>query len=226
MNHLAMAVLLAVLSGTQVHAQSTAGCDLSHRGGAGPYDYRNQRSMLNMVERRHFTTKVEKLISGESTTHPGPDIDYTLGKFPNHHRALLSLTRLGEKLKADRDPLMPHSISCYFERALAFRTDDVLVRMIYAMHLNRIGLQKAASFQLQLASKDAGDNGVSHYNIGMVYFDLGLHEDALASAHRAIQYGVDLPQLRQRLTEIGRWQEPPAAPSAAAASAPASAASE
>lgn len=224
MNRLATILLLGLGLGAPAWAQSTQGCDLAHPGGAGPFDYRNQRSFLPVVERRHFTAAVESLKRGESTTHPGPDIDYTLVKYPNHHRALLSLTRLGEKLKADRDPLMPHSISCYFERALAFRADDVLVRMIYAMHLSRIGQQNAAGFQLQLASKDAGDNGVSHHNIGMVYFDLGLHDEALASAHRAIQHGVDLPQLRKRLTEVGRWQEPPAAPSAA--STPASAASE
>ncbi len=215
---------LALLAPLAV-AQSTPGCDLTPASGAGPFDYRSQRQMLHVVERRHFTTRVERLLSGESTKNPGPDIDYTLGKYPNHHRALLSLKRLGEKLKSDRDPLMPHSISCYFERALAFRGDDTLVRMIYAMHLNRLGGRKAAEAQLQRASQDAGDNGLTHHNIGMVYFDLGLHEAALASAHRALQLGVDLPQLRQRLTEAGRWQDPAPLPSAEAASAPPAAAS-
>jgi tetratricopeptide (TPR) repeat protein len=217
----------------QVSAQSLAGCDMTLRSdGNGPYDYRTQRNALAVVEKRHFTAAVERLQRGESTTQPGPDLDYTLNKFPNHHRALLTLVRLGEKLKGDRDPTMQHSISCRFERALRFRADDILVRLIYAMHLHKLQMLPAAQQQLARASSEAGDNGLTHYNIGMVYSDLGLLDEALVSAHRAMQLGVlNKPELKQRLERAGRWREPVAAAEAASApasepaSAPASAAS-
>ncbi len=206
-------------------AQGTAAemrCEFGnlHNDGAGPYDYRTERRALPVVERRHFTPRVEALMSGESTTNPGPDLRYTLNKFPNHHRALMSLIRLGEKLNAERDPEMPQSIPCYFERALAFRPDDTLVRLIYATYLGKRQRVDQALQQLALAQKDAGDNGITHYNLGLVYSDLKRYDEALASAHRAMALGVERGELRDRLQKAGKWSEPAVA-AQAAASAPA-----
>src|SRR3990170_454495 len=71
-------------------------CTYGYGDGARPPDYRFERGKLAVVEKRHFTPKVERLISGESNSKPGPDIGYTLNKFPNHHRALLALSKLGK----------------------------------------------------------------------------------------------------------------------------------
>ncbi len=48
---------------------------------------------INVVERSHFTPKVERLIGGERGTLAG-DIAYTLNAFPNHRRALRSAAEL------------------------------------------------------------------------------------------------------------------------------------
>lgn len=74
----------------------------------GPFDYRYKTSVKtelgdahSMVEGAHFTPQIEQLIRGKTAVEPGPDIDYTLRAFPNHHRALLSMSRLALRAKSD-----------------------------------------------------------------------------------------------------------------------------
>lgn len=227
---LALWPLLTLLLAPSSWAQSPSGpamrhCDFQNlRGELAPVsDYRSATAGAKLVvERRHFTARVETLMSGETAKNPGPDLHYTLNKMPNHHRALLSLVRLAEKLKTDKDPDMRYSFACYFERALNFRADDTLVRLIYATYLGKNSQLPAAMQQLALASQAAKDSGMTHYNIGLVYADLGQYDEALSSAHRAIELGIEKPELRERLEKQGKWREPTPAPAAdAAASEPA-----
>ena len=56
----------------------------------GPFDYRTAtEEQHRMVEGAHFLGYIESLKRGKNAVTPGPDIDYTLRVFPNHHRALL-----------------------------------------------------------------------------------------------------------------------------------------
>lgn len=57
----------------------------------GPFDYNNgehRRGNLPVVERFHFTSKVQSLRGGNTSSTAGGDLSYTLKSFPNHHRAL------------------------------------------------------------------------------------------------------------------------------------------
>ncbi len=211
-----LAVLLAL--GGPAAAQVVMGCNFRYTDGAGPYDYRNERQALHVVERRHFTPKVERLQGGESTTHPGPDISYTLSKFPNHHRALLALSRLSIKLQVATVPEMQHSVDCYFERALRFRSDDNVARLAYAMHLARTGRKAETRGLLETAAATAADNPITHVNIGLLALEVGDTDRALRHAHKVQELGLEKNNLRSALERAGKWQEP--APAAAAASAP------
>jgi hypothetical protein len=203
-------------------------CNFSFNAdGSGPYDYRTERAALSVVERRHFTPKVELLRSGESTSQPGPDISYTLNKYPNHHRALLSLSKLGLKLKTDNVPEMRYSITCFFERAVRFRPNDTVARLIYARHLGLTDRVPEAKAQVALAGNYAEENPLTHYNIGLIALDLKDYDAALKHAQVAYGLGIASPLLRDELTKAGKWTEPasPAQPHqpptpASAASAP------
>lgn len=204
-------LVIAVVSATSMPAVAQTldpGCSFEHGSGEGPYDYRSQRTRLGIVEKRHFTPKVETLKGGQSTTHPGPDIHYTLNKFPNHHRALASLSRLGQKLQTPQVPDMPYSVVCYFERAIRFRPNDTTARLIYVRHLGRTNSVEAASRQLALAANDAKDNPLTHYKVGLVAFELKDYDTALKHAHVAYEAGVPLPELRDWLKKEGKWVEP------------------
>ena len=149
---LGMAVVLVLALPPQVHARKPGGegapwvgDDHSGRpckGGDprrfGPYDYRFHQEKLPIVEFRHFTPPVERLQHGESTLEPIKDVDYTLVRFPNHHRALNTAvifsvrdgkTELGRRFPAE----------CYLKRAINFSPDDPMPYMLYGMYLHRLG---------------------------------------------------------------------------------------
>lgn len=204
-----LAVLLAAAPlATVALAQSNFSSCGSLDNPYGPFDYRVQKGKLNIVEQYHFTPNVESLVSGKSSIHVGGDLDYTLRASPNHHRALIAMMRLGEKLKTPQPQGLGYSVECYFERALRFRPDDSIARMIYATYLFKNSREPEAVRQLALASESAGDNPFTHYNIGLIYLDLKKYDQALAQAHKAYGLGFVQPVLREQLKKLGKWKEP------------------
>lgn len=207
-----VALLLAATACVSALAQSeAAGCG-SLENGYGPYDYRTDHAKLPIVTGAHFTAPVEALIRGATSTLPGPDISYTLRAIPNHHRALISMMKLGEKEKTSKPNGSAYTVACWFTRAIAFRPDDAIVRMIYSGFLNSKGNINDANNQLEFATVHAKDNAFTHYNIGLHYFDLKNYDKALIQAHKAIELGFNHADLRNQLTASSKWKEPEAAP--------------
>jgi hypothetical protein len=101
----AASLLVGFLAVHAVSAQTVPTACGPLANGYGPFDYRTDRTgtTLSIVEDNHFTPAVEQLISG-ITGSLGAELDYTLRAFPNHHRALLSLVRLGKRLKSPQPP--------------------------------------------------------------------------------------------------------------------------
>jgi tetratricopeptide (TPR) repeat protein len=206
--------------------------------GFGPYDYRADHFKAEpgdtqtynfkrqLVEGAHFTPNVENLIKGHST-YIGGDIDYTLRAWPNHHRALHAMQRLEKKEGTDRPRGVRWPVECYFERAVRFAPNDTVVRALYAMYLAERKRMPEALQHLDVARKQAGDNALSHYNLGLTYFELGEFENALAQAHRVQALGFSREELKVKLAARGMWREAVAGATtpdnAASAAAPASA---
>jgi len=190
----------------------------------GPYDYRNtDKSALNMVEGPHFPPKVEALIGGVSGTL-GTEIDYTLRAFPNHHRALLAVMRYGEKMKSPQPSDLRYPVECYFDRALRFRRDDVVARMLFVQFLTKQKRSQEAMSHLAVVANEAKDDPFTHYNLGLLYFDLQRYEESLVHARKAYDLGIVRPELRDRLKGVGKTIEQPAAPASAPAASSALAA--
>jgi len=219
------ALCAAVLASAPAWAQSGASnCGpIPIPGQYGPWDYRTDRDKLAIVLGAHFTPEVEALVRGKTSESPGGDISYTLVSIPNNHRALIAVMRLGEKEKTPMPRGSRFSVQCWFERAVTFRPDDAVVRMIYSTYLNKQGRAQEANAQLEMATVQAKDNGFTHYNIGLHYFDMKNYDKALAQAHKALALGFTQTALRDELQKVGKWSEPPeAAPVPATdASAPA-----
>jgi tetratricopeptide (TPR) repeat protein len=175
----------------------------------GPFDYRTHREQIErVVEPYHFTPGVEALVRGQSTTKIAGDIGYLMRTSPNHHRGLLTLVRLAEREKSAQPTNLQYSIDCYFERASRFAPDDAIVRIIYAQYLQRRGRTKEAEQQLNTAAGYAGDNGFTHYNIGLAFFEMGRFERALEQAHEETKLGFDRRELADMLKRENRWKEP------------------
>jgi hypothetical protein len=206
----ALAACLPIVALGQAHTDTQPG-DLgpcgSLRNGYGPFDYRTDRQQLVIVETYHFNSGVEQLVRG-STGSIGGDLDYTLRAYPNHHRALNAMYRYGEKLKSEFVPGATYSVECYFIRAINHRQDDSTVRLLYAIYLKGQRRQSDAIKQLTYTEAIAGENGFAHFNIGLVYLELGDYEAALRQAHRAIALGFTRPDLKDRLVAANRWADP------------------
>ena len=209
-------VALALLTSSAAWAQACG--DLANH--YGPFDYRTERNgKLQIVEHYHFDAGVEALIKGESS-YIGGDLDYVLMTSPNHHRALLAMMRYSERTKTDPPPNMKYTVDCYFDRAMRFQPDDTVVREMYVKFLIDKHRLDDARKELQATDHYAADNAISHYNIGLLYFDMKDYDNALSQAQTASTLGFARPELKQMLQGVGKWKEPPAA----AASAPAASA--
>ena len=212
------ACCLAVLAGGALAQDmpSTNPCG-ALQNAYGPYDYRTHRHMLKVVEEFHFSSTVERL--DRPTTGNFGDLDYTLRASPNHHRALISLARYGDRGNAAKMPPFMRSIDCYFDRAMRFAKDDPVVRMIYAGHLARTNRGTEALAHLDYVAQGAGDSPFTHYNLGLLYLELKRYDKALTQAHVAMQLGLPRTELRDALKKAGKWTDPQAAAPAEAASA-------
>ncbi|OWQ93059.1 hypothetical protein CDN99_00700 [Roseateles aquatilis] len=241
------------LATTLALAQSNDGCGPLENN-FGPYDYRDYKdapaknrdsgesSPLFLVESAHFLDTCEAMVYCAAGT-PGREFDYTLRAFPNHHRALVAMMRLAARTKTEKAVDARYTVSCYFNRAMRWRPDDIVVRLIYVVYLNDNGRTELARQQVREAQKLNPENPYSLYNLGMVALDVNEVDIAVESARKAYAAGMAQPMLKQRLVAIKRWtdadeqaSQPGAAasapgapasapPAATAASAPAPAAS-
>ncbi len=213
--------LLVVCASTAVFAQELPpGCGvLRSTGRFGPYDYRAERyipeptyrshqALLSIVENAHFTPEVESLFRGKTNALPGGDISYTLHAFPNHHRALISVAALSEKEKTQKPNGTSYLVECWFTRAIAWRPDDNIVRMIYANFLVKVKRENEAEQQLEFVAAGAGDNAFTHNNIGLIFFDMKNFEKALVYAHKSIALGLNASTLMGLLKDAGKWSDP------------------
>ncbi len=183
----------------------------------GPWDYADPKhhakgsagsgfdSRVHLVESRHFTEKVANLISGESGTEIMPDLHYTLGKFPNHYRALWSLIRFDRRLNGKLPNLgrdFPQKVECYFARAIQFKPEDAMVRQLFGTyyHLNK---KYDQALEQYLAAEKNNDSAELLYNIGLLYTDMNQYENAAKYAEKAYAKNYHLPGLRDRLKKQG-----------------------
>lgn len=189
----------------------------------GPWDYRRDKERLPIVIENHFTPEVEMLLRGKSGPIGG-DLDYTLRAIPNHPRALLAMMRYGEKMRTDQPQGSRYSVECWFDRALRFRPDDKVVRMLYVTFLTKATRNEDAMRQLSVVASNAEpDNPFTQYNLGLLYFELKAYDRALEHAHKAEAMGYPIAELRDKLRSASKWSDAAPAPAAGASEAAAAA---
>jgi len=231
-----LAFALSCCQQAQAQVSSAACGSLQNAAGRfGPFDYRadhfkpppgesrQHAGLLKLVNDAHFTPEAEARLRGVST-EMGGDLSFALRAFPNHHRALLAMMRLGEKQKSAQPKGAEFPVECWFERAIRFQTEDTIVRNLYAIFLHKNGRLDEARAQLEVSVKLAKDNAFTHYNTGLIYFDIKDYDKALAQAHTALQLGLRSTGLSDQLKALGKWREPEREVDAAGAAAPAAAA--
>lgn len=202
-------ILLALLSLPFAAVSQTGGqaCGNTDYGGYGPFDYRSTEiAKREIVEKHHFTQKVEMLKGGSTASTPGGDLAYTLRAFPNHPRALMATVRFSEKTKQDPPPEMTYTVTCWFDRAERFRPDDATVQLLYGLYFVRTGKSKEGIQKLESALALAGDDPNILYNLGLAYFELKQFDKSLEYAKQAYSLGFPLPGLKNKLQKAGKWK--------------------
>ena len=197
-----------VLFGSVARADEVSCGPLTGDGQYGPYDYRTAtKAQVALVEKYHFTSGVELLTRGESTAYVGGDLDYTLRAFPNHYRALMSMSKLSLRENRPTPAGAHYSIDCYFDRAFRFQPDDPMPRLIAGLHFTKQARRDEALENFALAEKLSDGNANLHYNLGLGYFDLKEFDRSLVNAKKAYAAGFPLPGLREKLRHAGVWDE-------------------
>lgn len=214
--------LLAVMAhGTAIAQVSAEFCGpLYLPPAAPPWDFYTDKHFLPLVENAHFTREVETMVRGKATSQAGPDIDYTLYRFPNHPRALIVINTMAQRKMLPAKIGLPKPPECYFERAIRFRSRDVVVRMLYANFLYLDKRPTEAVAQLEYAASLAQDAPLTQPNVGLIYLEANDYERALVQAHKLAQLAPEDTTLSDALRKAGKWRDPaPAAPAALAAPA-------
>lgn len=175
----------------------------------GPYDYTNtdhKKRYLGVVEIAHFTSNIEKLDHGNSGTLGG-ELSYTLRAFPNHHRALVAMGKLAIRDKTRKPAGASYSVECFFDRAIRFKPNDAIVRMVYGNYLLKAGKSDEATEQLRIAVDLEPDNPTINYNLGLLYLKQKDYEQAKTYAKKAYELEFPLPGLKNQLKQAGKWDE-------------------
>ncbi|MFA5495318.1 MAG: tetratricopeptide repeat protein [Porticoccaceae bacterium] len=181
-------------------------CSGGSAGNFGPFDYRSDKDKLPVVENRHFTPEIEQLQRGQTTANPMGDVQYTLVKFPNHHRALYSAVRYSLTATSSGERRKYPPAECFLQRAIAFSPDDSVPHMLYGLYLHRKGKLERSLDSYRVAEKLAPNDANLLYNLGLVLFDTGQYAESSRYAHRAYDYGITLPGLKRKLQQAGHWK--------------------
>ncbi|PCI17997.1 MAG: hypothetical protein COB62_07240 [Piscirickettsiaceae bacterium] len=172
----------------------------------GPFDYllRSQyKYELHLVESTHFLPEIENLIKG----HSGPlqqEFDYTIRAWPNHHRALNSITRF-KLLYPKKSRKLQSPVECYFQRAINFSPKDATTRMLYGIYLHKIKHYKMANSQYKDAVKLSPNNPIIRYNYGLLLINLKQYDLAQEQAIIAYNAGFPLNGLKNKLKRVNHW---------------------
>ena len=172
------------------------------------------RRHLELVNQYHFNQALEKYKASHlklsSINSIMNDLDYTLRHFPNHHNALLLMSKFQRRL-GKRFPSRKGkggwrlSSECALDRAIRFRPNDPAIYLIHGIHLHQTNNLEAALKAYKKSEKIAPESAEVQYNLGLLYFDR--NEYALAKEHaiKAYNLGFPLPGLRNRLKKVGKW---------------------
>jgi len=170
--------------------------------GPEQYNYFQQSSypprLLKDVEGYHLES-ARKAVQRHNWTEAENNIDFILGRFPNHPEAL----RLAAEYGATAEKA--HWAIQRLQKAIRLYPKTPSGYVAYGYLEHRRGNLSAAVEHYRAALERSPNNPEVHYNLGLALFSSGQPEAANRHAQVAYDRGFPLPGLRQKLREKGAW---------------------
>jgi tetratricopeptide (TPR) repeat protein len=173
----------------------------------GPYDYLQRDKLqaeLEVVEENHFTTEIEKLQEGQSTTPIG-EIHYTLMVWPNHHRALQSALQFRLQNRGDWAINNASPAECVLQRAIKFSPNDPIPYMLHGLLMHRAKQYEKALTSYRAANRLRPNDIITQYNMGLTLVELKKYREAAQLAKKVYNVNFPLPGLKKKLIAAGHW---------------------
>lgn len=153
----------------------------------------------------HIQPAQKQISSGNLSRNVMNNLHFVLHKVPNDHRALALLVQWAKAGGYDKKYASP---GCYLTWARQFTPDDTTVLAYGGYYFyDKKDVDRARQWWEQALAIDA-DNADVNYNLGLLMFDQGRYTDARTHAMAAYAAGYPLPGLREKLQQVGQWQQP------------------
>jgi tetratricopeptide (TPR) repeat protein len=191
------ALVVSLFAAGLVHGQSSVVPNTDYN-----FDRSNSalRQQLNNVEQHHLGQGIARIRTRDWSAAYA-DLDFILGYFPNHPKALelLSDVCLGWKSrKCD--------FSSYAERAVAVNPKTASTYVVIGIHAMREKRFDDAVNSFKQAIALHPDSLNAHYNLGLTYLNKKDYQRANEHAQRAYELGAPVPGLQRKLIEAGQWK--------------------
>lgn len=156
------------------------------------------------VKHNHYDPVIGRMREGEYSRRVMADLDFMLRHWPNHLPGLEALIQY--ELSGGKTYEWAPAY-CYLERARQFAPDDVgvVLREGYYFWKKKDNARAVKAFEDALALDP--NSADAHYDLGLVYCELGEYDKALLQARAAYDAGYPLPGLKNKLQEAGHWPD-------------------
>lgn len=160
---------------------------------------------LRFHEYFHIQPAQKQINSGNLSRNVMNNLHFVLQKIPNDHRALALLVQWAKAGGSDKRYAPP---GCYLTWARQFTPDDTTVLAYGGYYFyNKKDVDRARQWWEQALAIDAANADVN-YSLGLLLFEQGRYTDARTHAMAAYSAGYPLPGLRDKLQQVGQWQQP------------------
>lgn len=129
-------------------------------------------------------------------------VEFALHYYPNHPKGLYLLSEVCVKWKSPKC-----DADGYFERAIELNPSIAQTHTLHGLHLHRTGRLKEALEAYKKALELDPNSVYAHYNVGLLYFDMGQYALANEHAQRSYALGSQYPGLREKLQRAGKWKD-------------------
>ena len=166
-----------------------------------PRDSQADQQLFRNVEGYHLQPAIDHMRVREYQAAKG-DLEFILGFYPNHPRALMLLSDVCEQMRSTQ---CTEAADSWFEKAVAINPNAATTYVLFGIYNHKNHRLDAAIKSYKRALELSPNSVNANYNLGLAYFEQKQYALANEVAQRAYAVGAALPGLRDKLKTVGAW---------------------